>query len=108
MRVREQPIQDRVGKRRVRAPDRLVPVRDRQLARHDRRPQPAPVLEHLEQILPLARPKPLDAEVVEDEHVDAGDLLDFLAADISTESGEPVTLPLGNAERAKLAAGAGR
>lgn len=32
----------------------------------------------------------------------------YLAADISTESGEPVTLPLGNAERSKLAAGAAR
>ena len=67
----QQPIEDRVGDRRVADP--AVPVLDRQLVREDRRALTGPVVDDLEEVRAGRRVDAAGAPVVEDQDVGAGE-----------------------------------
>src|SRR5467141_2156862 len=71
MGVVKEAIADRVRHRGV--PEVLVPLVGRELARDDRRPGLAAILQDLEQVAPVLIPQRAEAPVLEHEDVDAGE-----------------------------------
>src|SRR2546422_5137044 len=72
MGVVKEAIADRVRHRGV--PEVLVPLVGRELARDDRRPGLAAILQDLEQVAAVLTPQRAEAPVLEHEDVDAGEL----------------------------------
>jgi len=67
--VVHEPVEDGVGDGRV--GDGLMPLLDRELAGHDRRAAPVPIVNDLQEVAPLIRRQVGETPVVEDQQFDA-------------------------------------
>src|SRR5215468_9500403 len=72
MGVVQEPVADRVSERGL--PDEVMPLGRRMLARDDRGAAAVAILENLEQVATLLILRRGEAPIVEEEHVEAGEL----------------------------------
>ena len=73
MRVVDDAVEDGVGQRGI--ADDLVPAIDRHLAGDDERPGAVTILDDLQQVTPLFGEERFRPPVVQDQQVDAGELI---------------------------------